>query len=86
LEHIKTKPYTIILAILKKYKSVGSDQIIVELLQVEGETLVSVFHKLNNAIWKKEELPDELKKSIIVPVPKKSNKTYCNNYHVISLI
>jgi hypothetical protein len=47
---------------------------------------VSVIHKLSNSVWNKEELPDPLKESVIVPVQKKSDKTDCNNYHGISLL
>ena len=43
-------------------------------------------HKLNIAIWNKEELPGEWKESIIVPIHKKWDKTDCNNYRGISLL
>jgi hypothetical protein len=53
-------PFEVEIAItkLKRYKSSGSDQIQVELIQAGGETLQSV-HKLVNSIWSKEELPDK---------------------------
>jgi hypothetical protein len=47
-------------------KSPGSDQILAELIQAEGETLQSEIHKLFNYLWNKEELPDQWKESIIV--------------------
>jgi hypothetical protein len=71
---------------LKKYKSPSSDQIQARLIQARGEILLSVIPNLINSIWNKEELPDQWKKSIIVPVHKMGDKTDCNNYHVISLI
>jgi hypothetical protein len=74
------------IAKLKKYKSSGSDQIPAELYQAGGEILVSVIHKLINSIWNKEELPDQWKESIIVPIHKTDDKTDCNNYHGISLL
>jgi hypothetical protein len=40
--------------------------------------LLSVFHKLINSIWNKEELPDQWKESIIVPIHKKGDKIDCN--------
>jgi hypothetical protein len=70
----------------KKYKSPGSDQISAELYQTGGETLVSVIHKLITSIWNKEEMPDQLKESIIVPIHKTGDKTDCNNYRGISLL
>jgi hypothetical protein len=42
--------------------------------------------KLIIAIWNKEELPEEWKESIIVPIHKKGDKTDCNNYWGISLL
>jgi hypothetical protein len=70
----------ITVAKLKKYVSLGSDQIRAELYQGGGETLVSVIQKLINSIWNKEELPDQWKESIIVPFHKKGDKTDCNNF------
>jgi hypothetical protein len=69
-----------------KFKSPGSDQTPAELTQAGGETLLSAIHKLINSIWNEEELPDEWKESIIVPVHKKDDKTDCNNYRGISLL
>jgi hypothetical protein len=60
---------------LKKYKSPGSDEISEELIQAGGEMLLSAIHKLINSVWNKEELPDQWKESIIVPVHKKGDKT-----------
>jgi hypothetical protein len=74
------------IAKLKKYRSPGSDQIPAELFQAGGETLVSVIHKLITSVWNKEELPDQWKESIIVPIHKTGGKTDCNNYHGISLL
>jgi hypothetical protein len=71
---------------LKKYKSPGSDQIPAELFQDGGEILLSAIQKLINSVSNKEELPDQWKKSIIVPIHKKGDKTNCNNYRGISLL
>jgi hypothetical protein len=49
----------IAIAKLKKYKYPGNDQILAELIQAEGETLVSVIHRLINSIWIEKELPDQ---------------------------
>jgi hypothetical protein len=71
---------------LKKYKSTGNDQITAELIEAGGEILLSAVHKLINSVWNEEELPDQLKASIIVPVHKKSDTTDCSNYRWISLL
>jgi hypothetical protein len=39
-----------------------------------------------NSVWNKEELPDQWKESIIVPINKKGDTTDCNNYRGISLL
>jgi hypothetical protein len=71
---------------LKKYKSLGSDQIQVELIQTGGDTFLSAIHKLINSIWNKEGFPDQLKEAIIVPIHKKGDETDCNNCRGISLL
>jgi hypothetical protein len=76
----------IAIAKLKKYKSTGSDQIPAELIQEGGEILPSEIHKLINSVRNKEELPDQWKESIIVPIHRNGDKTDCNNYRGISLL
>jgi hypothetical protein len=69
-----------------KYKLPGSDQILAELYEAEGETLVSVIHKLITSNCNKEEMPDQWKESIIVPIHKTGDKTNCNNYRGMPLL
>jgi hypothetical protein len=52
---------------LKSNKSPGTDQISVELIKAGGRTIYGEIHKLIISIWNKEELPEEWKRSIIVP-------------------
>jgi hypothetical protein len=47
---------------------------------------VSVIHKLITSIWNKEELSDQWKESIILPIHKSGDKTDCNYYRGISLL
>jgi hypothetical protein len=61
----------IAIAKLKKYKSPGSNQIPAELIQAGGEILLSAIYKLINSVWNKDELPDQWKESIIIPIHKK---------------
>jgi len=69
---------------LKRYKSPGIDQISAELFKAGGRMFRSETHKFINSIWNKEELPEEWKESIIVPIYKKGNTTDCSNYSGIS--
>ena len=66
--------------------SPGTDQIPAELSKAGGRTIRHEIHKLIVSIWNKEELPEEWNESIIVPIYKKGNKTYCSNYRGISLL
>jgi len=70
----------------KRHTSPGIDQMPAELIKAEGRTICSEIHKLINSVWNKEELPQELKESIIVPIYNKGNKTDCNNCRGISLL
>jgi len=60
---------------LNRHKSPGTDQIQAELIKAGGRTICSEIHKLINSIWNKEDLPEDWKESIIVPVYEKSDKT-----------
>ena len=71
---------------LKNHKSPGTDQIPAELIKAGGRTIRCEIYKLIISIWNKEELPDEWKESIIVPIYKKGDKTECNNYRGILLL
>jgi hypothetical protein len=71
---------------LKSYKSPGVDQIPAELIKAGGSKTCCEIHKLIISIWNKDELPDQWKESIIVPVYKKGDKTDCSNYRGISLL
>jgi hypothetical protein len=62
------------IAKLEKYISSDSDQIPAELIQAGGEILLSAIHKLINSVWNKEELLNQWKEYIIVPVHKKRDK------------
>ena len=71
---------------LKIHKSPGIDQIPAELIKAGGKTVHCEIHKLIISIWNKEELPEEWKESIIVPIYKKGDKTDSSNYWGISLL
>ena len=55
------------------------------MIKAGGKTISCAIHELIISIWNKEELPEEWKELIIVPIYKKGDKTDCNNYRGISL-
>jgi len=59
---------------LKRHKSPGIDEIPAEMIKAGGGTTCGEIHKLITSIWKKEELSEECKESIIVPIHKKGIK------------
>jgi hypothetical protein len=71
---------------LKDYKTSGIDQIPAKLIKAGGGTLYSEIRRLICFIWNKEELPQQWKECIIVPISKKGDNTDCNNYIGISLL
>jgi len=71
---------------LKSHKSPGIDQIPAELIKAGGKTNHCEIHKLIISVWNKEELPEEWKESIKVPIYNKGDKTDCSNYRGISLL
>ena len=71
---------------LKRHKSPGNDQIPAELIKAGGRTFLYEIRKLIIPIWNKEELPEEWKESIIVPIYRKGDKIDCSNYRGISLL
>jgi hypothetical protein len=60
---------------LKSYKSPGTDQILAELIKAGSETLYSEIHRLICSIWNEEELPQQWKESVIIPVYRKGDNT-----------
>jgi len=68
---------------LKSHKSPSIYRIPTELFKAGGRIIRYEIHKHIIAIWKKEELPEEWKEWIVVPVYKNGDKTYCSNYRGI---
>ena len=64
---------------LKRHKSPSIDKIPAELINAEFITFRSEIHKHTSSVWNKEELPEEWKKSIIIPIYKKGDKTDCSH-------
>ena len=67
-------------------KASGGDGIPVELFQILKEDAVKVLHSICQQIWKTQQRPQDWKRSVFIPNPKKGNAKECSNYHVIALI
>ena len=67
-------------------KASGSDGIPVELFQILKDHAVKLLHSVYQKIWKTPQLPQDLKRSVFIPIPKKGNAKECSNYCTIALI
>ena len=67
-------------------KASGGDGIPVELLQILKDDAVKVLHSICQQIWKTQQWLQDWKRSVFIPIPKKSNAKECSNYHTIALI
>ena len=64
----------------------GSDRIPVELFQILNDDAVKVLHSICQQIWKTHQWPQDWKRSVFIPIPKKGNAKECSNYPTIALI
>ncbi|XP_060270949.1 uncharacterized protein LOC121819392 [Ovis aries] len=67
-------------------KASGGDGIPVELFQILEDGAVKVLHSIGQHIWKTQQWPQDWKRSVFIPIPKKGNAKECSNYHTITLI
>ena len=67
-------------------KASGGDGIPVELFQILKDDAVKVLHSIYQQIWKTHQWPQDWKRSVFIPVPKKDNAKECSNYRTIALI
>ena len=58
----------------------------VELFQILIDDAVKVLHSICQQIWKTQQWPQDWKRSVFIPIPKKGNSKECSNYHTIALI
>ena len=65
-------------------KASGGDGIPVELFQILKDDAVKVLHSICQLIWKTQQWPQDWKKSIFTPIPKKDNAKECSNYRTIA--
>ena len=67
-------------------KASGGDGIPAELLKTQKESAVKLLHSLCKPIWKTQQWPQDWKRSVFFPIPKKSNARESSNYHTITLV
>ena len=67
-------------------KASGSDGIRVELFQSVKDDAVKVLHSICQQMWKTHQWPQDWKRSVFIPIPKKGNAKECSNYCTIALI
>ena len=67
-------------------KASGSEEIPVELFQILKDDAVKVLHSIRQQIWKTQQWPQDCKRPVFIPVPKKGNVKECSNYHTIALM
>ena len=57
-----------------------------ELFQILKDDAVKVLHSICQQIWKTQQWPQDWKRSVFIPIPKKGNAKECSNYHTFALI
>ena len=67
-------------------KASGGDGIPVELFQILKDDAVKELHSLYQKIWKTQQWPQDWKRSVFIPIPKKGNAKECSNYHTVAFI
>ena len=67
-------------------KASGGDEIAVELFQILKDYAVKVLHSMCQQVWKTHQWPQDWKRSVFLPIPKKGNAKECSNYHIMAHI
>jgi len=67
-------------------KAHGGDGIPVELFQILKDDAVKVLHSICQQIWKTQQWPQDWKRPVFIPIPKKGNAKECSNYRMIALV
>ena len=64
----------------------GGDRIPAELFKIQKYDVVKVLHSICQQIWKTQQWPQDRKRSLFIPNPKKGNAKECSNYLTVALI
>ena len=75
-----------VLESITKKKTTGGDGIPAELFKILKDDAVKVLHSTCQQIWKTQQWPQDWKRSVFIPIPKKGDAKECSNYHTIALI
>ena len=67
-------------------KASGGDEIPVELFQVLKDDAVKVLYSICQQIWKTQQWPQDWKRSVFIPIPKKDNAKECSSYRAFAFI
>ena len=67
-------------------KGSGGDGIPAELFRILKDDAVKVLHSVCQQIWKTQQWPQDWKRSVFIPIPKKDNAKECSNYCTTLLI
>ena len=67
-------------------KASGVDRISVEPFQILKGDAIKVLHSICQQIWKTQQWPQDWKRSVFIPIPRKGNAKECSKYHTIALI
>ena len=67
-------------------KPSGGDGIPPELFQILKDDAVKVLYSICQQIWKTQQWPQDGKRSVFIPIPKKGNAKEFSNYCIIALI
>ena len=67
-------------------KASGGDGIPIELYQILKDDAVKVLHSICQKFWKTQQWPQDWKRAVFIPIPKKGSVKECSNYHTIALI
>ena len=71
---------------ITKNKAGGGDGIPVELFQILKYDAVKVLHSIYQQIWKTQQWPQDWKRTVFIPIPKKNNAKKCSHYHTIVIV
>ena len=74
------------LGIITTNKASGGNGIPVELFQILKDDAVKVLHSICQHIWETQQWPQDWKKTVFIPIPKKGNAKECSNYCTTALI